>query len=413
MNSTRLEPGLLTIFRLFLIVQFVLIVVGSMVHHVRGYVEINPAIAIAVAGAFLAILFGYLSWPWLHKKLGQAYLPIALIFEVVFSLVAQNLFLTHPLSFSDTGSEESAWLLFLYVPLILIGWQYSFKPVVVYCLLTTFLDFILIRFVNPDYFTFRQTFHRLLFTRFLSLLLVGYIISRIMQQLRLERRALQEANQKLEHYVAALEQLTVSRERNRLARELHDTLAHTLSGVAVQLEAVDSLWASDRKQARQILGHSLRATRDGLTETRKAITSLRATPLEDLGLCRALRDYAEATAARAGFHLEMDLPSRLDGLPPEIEQCFYRVGQEALENAARHAQATSVRVSLTGSSRELQIEIYDDGIGFDPQVASSGSRFGLQGMRERAGVIHATLEIASRPGEGACIRLLWQEEGTA
>jgi signal transduction histidine kinase len=412
MKSARLEPGILTIFRLFIIVQFILIVVSLMVHHARGYVDENPESAIAIAGGSLLVLFGYLSWPWLQNRLGRFYLPIALVSGMVFSLVAQELFLTHLLSPSNGGSEEGAWqlFLFLFIPLVLIGWQYGFKSVIGYCLFTTFLDYILIRFTNPDYFAFQQTFHRLLFIRFLFFLLVGYTISRIVQELRRERQALQEANQKLERYVATLEQLTVSRERNRVARELHDTLAHTLSGVAVQLEAVESLWTSDRRQARGILRHSLRATRDGLTETRKAIQALRATPLEDLGLCRALRDYAEAAAGRAGFQLQLELPEQPAGLPAEVEQCFYRIGQEAIENVVRHAETKTVRVSLVQAGAGLHMEIADDGIGFDPQAASPGPHFGLQGMDERAQAIHAVLDVASRPGGGTCVRLNWQGE---
>jgi signal transduction histidine kinase len=412
MKSARLEPGILSIFRLFLIVQFILIMVSLMVHHARGYLEGHPESAITIVGACLLVLFGYLSWPWLGTKLGRFYLPVGLLFSTVFSLAAQDFFLTVPVSVSGGGSEESAWqlFLFLFVPLVLIGWQYGFKPVIVYCFFITFLDLALIRYANPDYFALQQTFHRLLFIRSLSFLLVGYVISRIMQQLRRECLALQEANQHLERYVGALEQLTVSRERNRVARELHDTLAHTLSGVAVQLEAVDSLWTSDRRQARGILRHSLRATRDGLTETRKAIQALRATPLEDLGLCRALRDYAEAAAGRAGFQLQLELPEQPAGLPAEVEQCFYRIGQEAIENVVRHAETKTVRVSLVQAGAGLHMEIADDGIGFDPQAASPGPHFGLQGMDERAQAIHAVLDVASRPGGGTCVRLNWQGE---
>jgi signal transduction histidine kinase len=415
MKSARLEPGLLTIFRLFLAVQFVLIVVNLMVHHARGYLEGHPETAIAMVGGCLLALFGYLSWSWLAGKLGRFYLPIGLLLSTVFSLAAQDLFLTVPISAANGSSEVSTWQLFLFlaVPLVLTGWQYGFKSVVAYCFFVTILDLLLIWLTHPDYGTLHQAYNRLLFIRFISFLLVGYVISRIMQQLRRERQALQEANQQLERYVGALEQLTVSRERNRMARELHDTLAHTLSGVAVQLEAVNSLWTSDRKQARQILGHSLQATRDGLIETRRAIQSLRASPLEDLGLCRALRDYAEAAAGRAGFRLELDLPPALAGLPAEVEQCFYRIGQEALENAVRYADAKTVRVSLAQSGPGLRMEIADDGIGFDPQASGPGPHFGLQGMGERARVIHAGLEIDSRPGGGTCVRLVWSGGGSS
>jgi len=409
-KSLRLEPGLLTIFRLFLIAQFVLMAVNLHVHTSRGYLGGNIGLAFIFIAVSTLGLLAYLSIPWLERQLARFYLPVALVYSTVFSLLAQYMFLT---THSDRGSEESAWQLFLFlcVPLVLVSWQYGFKAVIVYCLFATLLDAMLVPVMRADYALYEQTYHRLSLIRFTSFLMVGYVISRIMQQLRAERQALQVANRKLENHLVTLEQLTVSRERNRVARELHDTVAHTLSGVAVQLEAVDSLWTSDRKQAHNLLRHSLRATRDGLTETRNAIQALRAAPLADLGLVRALQDYAETTAARTGFQLAFDLPKTLDGLPLEVEQCFYRIGQEALENAARHAGAKLVNVKVAGSASELCMEIADDGIGFDPQVAETGRHFGLQGMHERAQLIHAALEIFSRSGEGTRLSLSWHENG--
>lgn len=413
-KSSRLEPGLLTIFRLFLIAQFVLMFTNLHVHSDRGFADGSHLQSVWLGYIFIVSgtlgLLVYVSMPWLERQVDRFYLPIALIYSTVFSLLAQYLFLT---PHTDRGSEEGAWQLFLFlcVPLVLVSWQYGFKAVIVYCLFATLLDAVLVSLIRVDYELYEQTYHRLSLIRFLSFLMVGYVISRIMQQLRAERQALQAANRKLENHLATLEQLTVSRERNRVARELHDTLAHTLSGVAVQLEAVDSLWTSDRKQAHNLLRHSLRATRDGLTETRNAIQALRAAPLTDLGLVRALQDYAETTAARTGFQIEFDLPKALDGLPLEVEQCFYRIGQEALENAARHAGAKLVNVKVAGSASELCMEIADDGIGFDPQVAEAGRHFGLQGMRERAQLIHAALEVFSRPGEGTRLSLSWRENG--
>jgi len=412
MKSTRLEPGILTIFRLFLVVQFIIILVGLTVHHARGYLEGNIGVAISITGISILVMLCYLSSPWLGNKLGRFYLPIALVASTVFSLFAQNLFMSFQSSISNGSSEESAWqqFLFLFIPLLLIGWQYGFKYVIVFCLFTLFVDYILIQYSNSDYFNNPQTYHRLLFIRFISFLLVGYIISRIMEQLRQQRRALQEANLKLENYVATLEQLTISRERNRLARELHDTLTHTLSGVAVQLEAVDSIWISDREHAHQILQSSLKTTRNGLTETRKAIQSLRATPLEDLGLVQAICEYAEAAARQEGIQLHLDLPRGTEGLLPGVEQCFYRIGQEAIVNTAKHAQAKSIWIRLDRSASGLQMEIKDDGTGFDLHAVEAGRHFGLQGMRERAQIIGATLEITSHPGEGTRLKLSWQEK---
>ncbi len=406
MKPARLEPGLLTLFRLFVVVQLILMLVNLHVHSARGYLGNDTGRAfLFIVGGSVALL-AYLSVPWLRMHLGAIYPVLALTHSIVFSLLAQYLFLTNP---SGGGSEESAWQLFLFlcVPLVIVSWQHGFKAVLVYCLFITALDLVLVRITKTDFLPFEQTYERLVLIRFMSFLMVGYVISRIMQQLRSERQALQEANRKLEGYLVTLEQLTVSRERNRVARELHDTLAHTLSGMAVQLEAVNSLWESDQKEARNLLGHSLQAARDGLTETRRAIQALRASPLEDLGLANALREFADATASRTSFKLDLDLPEKLDGIPLEVEQCFYRIGQEAIENIAKHARARCVRIELVRSGSDLCMELVDDGVGFDPGAAEVGRHFGLQGMRERAQLIHANLQISSERGKGTRLCLSW------
>ncbi len=406
MKTSRLEPGLLAIFRLFAAAQLVLMLVNLHVHSARGYLGNNAGLAFPfLAGGTLALLL-YLSLPWSALREARLYLPVALVYSTVFSLLAQYMFLTSP---TGGGSEESAWQLFLFlcVPLVLVSWQYGFKSVVLYCVFTTLLDMLLVRMTKTDFAQFEQTYHRLVFIRFISFLMVGYIIARIMQQLRRERQALQDANQKLAGHLVTLEQLTVSRERNRVARELHDTLAHTLSGIALQLEAANSLWSSNGDQAHALLQRSLRVARDGLTETRRAIQALRATPLEDLGLANALREWAQAAADRTSFQLTLELPDRLDALPVEVEQCYYRIGQEAIENIARHAMAKSVRIHLSRNAADLCMEIADDGIGFDPRAAQAARHFGLQGMQERARLIHPDLEISSQPASGTQLRLSW------
>lgn len=394
---------------MFLVAQFFIMFVNLHVHGPLNFPESKVWFGYLFVISGTLGLLAYLSVPWLEKRLGRFYLPTALIYSTVFSLTAHYLFLT---THTDQGNEENAWqfFLFLSVPLLFVSWQYELKSVLAYCLFITFLDSLLVWQTRADFELNEFTYHRLTFIRFISFLFIGYVVVRIMRLLRSERQALQTANHKLGDYLVTLEQLTISRERNRLAREIHDTLAHTLSGVAVQLEAVDSLWTSDRKQARNLLQHSLRASRDGLTETRNAIQSLRAVPLTDLGLVRALQDFAETTANRTGFQLEFDAPKNIDGLPLGVEQCFYRIGQEALENVARHAQAKQVRVKLTGNPLELCLHVMDDGVGFDLQASESDRHFGLRGMRERAQLMHAVLEIASRPGEGTRLSLSWHED---
>lgn len=422
MKPTRIEPGLLVLFRLFLLFQLSLILVNLHVHSAHGFLSSGrPELPIIFSLVCVAVLVCYLSWPWLGDKMGRFYLPVGLVFAALFSLAAHHLFFTIPFSLHTHpgGSAGATWqiFLFLFIPVMLASWQYGFGFVIGYCLFTTLADYAVVRWADPGYPAMAETYQRLLSIRFFSFGFAGYVISRIMKQLRLERQALREAKAEVEASVATLEQLTISRERVRVAQELHDTVAHTLSGLAVQLEAIDTVWTEDRAQARRMIQQALAATRDGLTETRRAIQSLRASPLEDLGLVRAVRRFAEATAERSGFRLDLDLPGDVEGLPRGVEQSFYRIGVEAVENASRHAQARSVRVMLARSSSGLRMEIEDDGIGFacadgfNQDALDTGRHFGLLGMRERAERMGATLEISSRAGEGTRVRLSWNGKG--
>src|SRR5439155_20678930 len=129
------------------------------------------------------------------------------------------------------------------------------------------------------------------------------------------------------HHAGTLESLAVSRERNRMARELHDTLAHTLSGLSVQLETVEAYWDVEPRTAHAMLDRALEATRDGLQETRRALKALRASPLDDLGLGLALRRMAESAVARANIELDLEIPEQVPPLAPDVEHCIYRVAQ--------------------------------------------------------------------------------------
>lgn len=412
MYITRLEPNLLNNFRCFALVQLLMILINLHVHSSRGTLPGDSTLAFVVCLLCTGLLLIYLTIPWLQVHLGAVYLPAALIFNVTFSIVALNFFLSTPLSTHVGGGEERAWqsFFYLFVPLVLVAWQYRFRSVVAFCAFMAILDLITVGITDPDFAAIHETYSRLLFIRSFTFLAVGYMIAIIMRQLRQERQALQDANQRLERFVATQEQLTISRERNRMARELHDTLAHTLSGLAIQLEAVSSLWAREPDHAQTLLQQSLKITRDGLTETRLAIQSLRATPLEDLGLVTALRNYAESATERNGLQLNLELPGNWQSLPPEIEQCVYRIVQEALENIIRHSQAKTVWVKLVQAASGFELRIEDDGTGFDTRASVASSHLGLKGMRERAQLIGAEFMIDSHRGAGTKLRLCWRED---
>jgi signal transduction histidine kinase len=234
--------------------------------------------------------------------------------------------------------------------------------------------------------------------------LIGFAIHRLAEELRQQNLRLETANRRLSNYALVTEQLAVSRERNRLARELHDTLAHTMSGQAVQLEAVQTLWDRDHLQAQETLKTALEQTRQGLNETRRAIQALRATPLEDLGFIMAVEQMACAAAERVGFKLDLDLPDAPVELAPEIEHTLYRVAEESLRNIEQHAGAGEVKLSLRTAPGWVFLEIQDTGIGFDTQVLPAEDRFGLLGMKERAVAVGGSLDVHSQPGRGTVIR---------
>jgi signal transduction histidine kinase len=212
----------------------------------------------------------------------------------------------------------------------------------------------------------------------------------------------------LGQYANTLERLATSRERNRLARELHDTLAHTLSGVAVNLEAIKIMLFPGQTEVSSMVDHSLSATRMGLEETRRALQDLRAQPLEDLGLELALRNLVQALADRAAIETEVDISPNLPALPPEVEQSIYRIAQEALENVAQHASAQHASLGLKTNGKMIELTVADDGGGFDPKSVSGDGRFGIKGMQERAAVVGGSLSVGSRSKRGTIVRFTWE-----
>jgi signal transduction histidine kinase len=360
----------------------------------------------------MAILLAYLSLPRLQKYLGQFYLPIGVIFAAS-SLILERVF-------TPAGT---IWFWqpdpFLYVLLILVAWQYRFKEVVLFTTGTAVLE-ILLYIILPEQPLYISQMEGItgqivaigsLILRTISFLVIGFVITRLVSAQRRQRKALAEANIKLVQYAATVEQLAISRERNRLSRELHDTLAHTLSALAVQIDALMAVWKPSSGQAQEMLEKMLETTRRGLDETRRSLRNLRAAPLEEMGLALAIRSLAQDFAARNDLELELQVPEEINNLPPETEHGFYRVTQEALENTIRHAGAKQVRVSLAQDGSGLTLTVADDGRGFDTDSQAEEHQLGVQGMYERAELIGAELSVTSQVNEGTVVRLI-KENGS-
>jgi len=405
-KNEPLEPGLLSIFRVFLFVQLVLIVGYVLAHLHLGQLSGNAYCLLAVAVVGTLLLVGYLSSSPLQARLGRHYFLLALVFSIFLSTLIQGELIASFINPQDYTSEESVWLIFLslFFPLILVAWQSTFGGVVGYSFLAVGLEALMLHFSNSEWFH-QTAYPQSIVLRLIVFLATGAIISLIMKRQRKQRQELLAANQQLRHYAATLEQLAVTQERNRVARELHDTLAHTLSGLAVQLEAVRSLWQSDPEKSHAMLEDSLQTTHTGLTESRQAIQALRASPLEDLGLLLALRNLAENAASRTGAALNMELPASLEKCSPDVEQCLFRVAQEALENIVRHAEAKSITVRLAQEARCLALSICDDGQGFNLSKVDVKKHLGLKGLRERVELFGGDLQVTSQPGQGTTISL--------
>lgn len=405
-----LEPGLLGIFRYYTgvaMVYFAILWVYAVIS--SGWTWTTQMQLLGNFSVYLA-LWGYLSWQPLQSKFKYFYLPIALLAVTVFAMLGTVVYLLDPRQ-ADVNtiiSRSWLWLPVLFVPLVLIAWQYGFRAVLAFTVFTNALELIVL-LVVVDRIDFQtMTFIGVPFIRAFAFGMVGYIVNNLMDTQRMQRSKLMEANARLAEYASTLEQLAISRERNRLAGELHDTVAHTLSGLAVNLEALKTVIPDDQTKAHQMLDHSLHTARFGLDETRRALKALRAGPLEELGLTSAISRLVKAASERAGIPIDWHYPTNLPILPTIVEQALYRITQEALENIARHANASQASVLLTSAADKIKLEIRDDGIGISPDLSIQNEGFGLRGMRERAAAVGADLHVDGNLGKGTRILFLWE-----
>jgi two-component system, NarL family, sensor histidine kinase YdfH len=217
-------------------------------------------------------------------------------------------------------------------------------------------------------------------------------------------KELEVANRQLSEYAAQVEDLTLTTERQRMARELHDTLSQGLAGLILQLEAVDAHLASNRaERGRSILQQSMEKARGTLAEARQAIDNLRQPAERDLA--ESVRQEAERFTNATGIPCEPKIEIAVE-VPDLVSETAIRAISEGLTNMARHAKAKNVTLRLTGIDKErgLEIEICDDGVGFDPAVVEAG-HYGLIGMRERVRLAGGRLEVRSESGKGTCITL--------
>ena len=401
-SPKEMELDIVPTFRLFNGVQFVITALGVITQEFAFFRTRSRAITLEPIHLLEpGLILLYLSIPDLRRWLRSLYLPIGILMATLGLLIEPYLI------GNRTAESFVTWIwrqiLFLGIPLYVVSWQYSMREVILLSVSVTFVNILLLSQAVGFQELISSSLFVLLPIQLILYLLVGYIVVRIMKSQREQWQQLAEANARLAQYASTVEQLTISRERNRLARELHDVLAHTLSGVAVELEGLRATMRHDPEQASALLNNSLRAIRDGLTETRRALQELRAKPLEDLGLALAIQTLAESYASRSDFHLELDIDHDVGNTPAKLQQSVYRIAQEALANVTDHARAQNVLVKLKRDHNQIELTIRDDGLGFDPNSSELENHYGLLGMRERAEMIGGKLSIESQVGKGTQI----------
>lgn len=232
------------------------------------------------------------------------------------------------------------------------------------------------------------------------------------KEIQKQQDQLRSAHRQLQAYAARAEELAVLQERNRLARELHDSITQSLHSTTMLAEAGQRLASSgDLERARGYLIRLGNISQQALREMRLLVYELRPSALQEIGLVGALQQRLDAVERRAGVEAHLNMDEEIE-LPARVEEELFRIAMEALNNALKHANPTTVTVALRKEKKRdiqcIEMSFVDDGVGFDPSINGEGG-LGLTSMKERVEKLGGELTILSAPGEGtqvkACVNL--------
>ena len=407
-NTTRVLRGVFA-FRLFIVVFSILVFMTRW--SVAGPPEAldsPPHFGFFLLPTLATMLFLFL--PGLEKRMSRSYLPIALAMSIlVFSLESGAAYVLpggHILVILPSGRAISLFwastemILLVLIPCVLAGAAYGLRGAVKAATLSTLLHLatgvaVWLSGVPPGGFL------ALLPLRVGVLYVFPLITGYLADTWRREHKAVQKANRQLRGYAATVEHLVTSRERVRLARDMHDTLAHSLSALIVQLEAVAVLQETDPTATKAQLDKIRQQARVGLDETRRAILNLRSAPVEELGLAGAIEQLVEQFSQRSGIPADWAVEGEPVPLLPVQANALYRTAREALTNVERHAEASQLTVCLSYADG-VTLSVQDNGQGFDP-AAVDPERYGLAGIYERAALVDGQVTVDSAPNEGTTL----------
>ncbi|NEU71031.1 sensor histidine kinase [Hassallia byssoidea VB512170] len=233
----------------------------------------------------------------------------------------------------------------------------------------------------------------------LALVFVLLLMNAVLSE-RQSREKLAIANEKLRQYALKIENQATLEERNRIAREIHDSLGHSLTALNLQLETALKLWQSNPSKAENFLARAKELGSKALQDVRQSVSTMRSHPLHSESLEQAIAVLAaifyRSTSVAPICHIVIAYP-----LPPEVSTAVYRIIQESLTNISKYANATEVKIQLTTTTTNINLIIEDNGRGFDVEQNTTG--FGLQSMRDRTLAVGGEFQINSAPGLGCKI----------
>jgi signal transduction histidine kinase len=214
------------------------------------------------------------------------------------------------------------------------------------------------------------------------------------------RQQLALAHEQLQEYSAKIEDLAAVQERNRIARDIHDSLGHALTSLNIQLQTAGKLWQKNPNQAHFFLAQAQKLGTIAMKEVRQSVGTLRADQGDNQPLEVKLQALIDNFRSGTGLNIRSkiaDCPQLL----PQIEKTIYRIVQEALTNIAKYAQATEVEIELEITEEKMYLTVQDNGRGFNLNQQPTG--FGLQGMQERVNAVQGHLQIKTSPSSGCKI----------
>lgn len=335
----------------------------------------------ALFALFILSIFAYLkAFEVFWRRLVVVLLQIALISSIVIV---------------GGGNDSLSTLYFIIIPMIFLAFNFLLScGLLLLCLCAMFLANLTVLGLNEALSNLLPYGGGFAFFAAVSTALI--------QQQRERQRTeqllteLEQAHQQLHAYAAQVEDLAVAKERNRIARDIHDSLGHYLTAMTMQLQAAAKLIELHPERAVETIGKIEKMARDSLAELRRAVAALRDSPLDSMLLGDAIKELTN-NLTRSGIVAEFEEYGEAKPLSPQVKTALFRVAQEGITNVSKHSNASSVIVKLTYKPEYVDLEIDDNGIG---QQYKSESGYGLIGLHERLNLLGGSLEAGNKTGGG-------------